>query len=93
MNTTSPKATACSTLPLRAFDPTASAAFFATSASRSENMISWPDLAQSAPNVEPMRPEPMMPIFVALPCANAEGTSVATVAAKRNARRFIQILL
>src|SRR3954464_5573014 len=88
MSTASANATASSTVPARAPAPVASAAFFACSASRSENMIWCPDFAHRPPNVEPMRPEPMMPIFIGFACASA-GSAAAAVRAKRKVRRFM----
>src|SRR6059058_2704117 len=89
ISTASPNATASSTVPARARAPIDSAARFAFSGSRSENMISCPALAHRPPKVEPMRPEPMMPIFSGFDCARANGAIKAAVSAKRKVRRFM----
>src|SRR5205809_642495 len=77
---------------MRARGPRPSIARFACSGSRSENITSWPAFTHRPPNVEPILPEPMMPILMGLLCASAAGTAAAIIA-NRNARRFIRDLL
>src|SRR3954452_25059741 len=100
MRMASPNATACSTLPLRPRGPAPSAARFACSGSRSENITSCPAFAHKPPNVEPMRPEPITPIFMGLVCVwanagidTAPASDTAAASATTKARRFIRALL
>src|SRR4051812_13887435 len=65
---------------------------FTCSGSRSENITSWPAFTHSPPIVEPMRPEPMTPIFIGFDCASAGEASTAAVRTI-NARLSIRDLL
>src|SRR3954470_10909831 len=76
-------------MPARAEGPARLTRSTSSSGCRDENKTWWPAFAHNTPSVPPILPEPMMPIFIGVDCARANGPvgSMARPAHSAKARR------